>query len=83
MSGNVNGVQTKMKEKYKWALFVHCLAHRLNLVIVDLLKAHPLTALRVFFSTLEGIPTFFSSPRRIRALIKFTKRRLPANCKTR
>lgn len=83
MSGNISGVQSKIREKYKWALFVHCMAHRLNLVIVDVLKAHPMTHLRVFFCTLEGIPTFFSSPRRIRVLINFTKRRLPANCKTR
>jgi hypothetical protein len=83
MSGHISGVQARMREKYKSAIFVHCMAHRLNLVIVDLLKAHPLTDLRVFFCTLEGILTFFSSPRRVSVLVSFTKRRLPANCKTR
>jgi hypothetical protein len=83
MSGSISGVQARMREKYKFAMFVHCMAHRLNLVIVDLLKAHPMTDLRVFFCTLEGIPSFFSSPRRVSVLVSFTKRRLPANCKTR
>ncbi|CAH1106190.1 unnamed protein product [Psylliodes chrysocephalus] len=33
MAGYLGGLQTKMKEKFKHAIFVHCIAYRLNLVL--------------------------------------------------
>ena len=36
MASKVGGVQGKTKEKYSRAAFVHCAAHRLNLVVNDL-----------------------------------------------
>ena len=38
MSGHLGGVQAKIKEKYPTAIFTHCMAHRLNLVVVDMCK---------------------------------------------
>jgi len=38
MSGHLNGVQTKIKEYYPFAIYTHCMAHRLNLVDVDTCK---------------------------------------------
>jgi len=38
MSGHSGGVQAKIKEKYPTAIFTHCMAHRLNLVVVDMCK---------------------------------------------
>jgi len=41
MSGSKNGVQTKLREAHpqaKNAIYVHCMAHRLNLVVVDMCK---------------------------------------------
>jgi len=35
MSGHLNGVQTKIKEHHPTAVYIHCMAHRLNLVVVD------------------------------------------------
>lgn len=39
MSGNMNGVQAKIKEKHPAAVYTHCMAHRLNLVVVDTCKS--------------------------------------------
>jgi len=38
MSGHIGGVQAKIKEHYPCAIYTHCMAHRLNLVVVDLCK---------------------------------------------
>lgn len=39
MSGNMNGVQAKIKEHHPAAVYTHCMAHRLNLVVVDTCKS--------------------------------------------
>jgi hypothetical protein len=83
MSGAQNGLQQLMKEKYTLAKYIHCVAHRLNLVISDIFKDALLSNCRIFIATLEGFPSYFSSPRRVVVLMLFTKKRLPANCKTR
>ncbi|XP_008178588.1 zinc finger MYM-type protein 1-like [Acyrthosiphon pisum] len=36
MSGKRAGVQTKLKEYYPSAIYVHCMAHRVNLVVIDI-----------------------------------------------
>jgi len=43
MSGRLNGVQAKIKELYPSAMYTHCMAHRLNLVVVDvvMIKEEP------------------------------------------
>jgi len=38
MSGQKGGVQTKLKQIYPYAIYIHCMAHKLNLVIVDTCK---------------------------------------------
>lgn len=38
MSGKFNGVQQKLKSKYPYALFTHCMAHRINLIVLDMCK---------------------------------------------
>jgi len=35
MSGHISGVQTWIREKYPEAIYLHCLAHKLNLVLVS------------------------------------------------
>lgn len=35
MSGQKGGVQTKHKQNYPYAIYIHCMAHKLILVIVD------------------------------------------------
>lgn len=38
MSGRLNVVRAKIKELYPSAIYTHCMAHCLNLVVVDMCK---------------------------------------------
>lgn len=38
MSGSISGVQALLKETYPWIVCCHCVANRLNLVVVNSLK---------------------------------------------
>lgn len=59
MSGRCNGVAAKLQEKNSKAIYVHCHAHRLNLVLVDTAKSVVLAA--NFFTLLEELYVFMSS----------------------
>ena len=59
MSGCNTGVQTIIKEKCPQAVYIHCSAHRLNLVLVDVSKQ--VKAASDFFAHLQSIYVFFSS----------------------
>lgn len=82
MSGHLNGLQKKIKDKAPQAVFVHCLAHRLNLVLQQsFLK---ITKCRIFFASISGIPSFFHhSGKRSYALTSSGARRIPSNAETR
>ena len=67
MSGIRTGVQTRIKEVYKNAHFVHCYAHQLNLILSQATSQN--RSVRLFFNDLSAIPTYFSrSPLRITEL---------------
>lgn len=38
MSGRFNGVQQKLKSKHPKAIYIHCMAHRMNLIVLDMCK---------------------------------------------
>jgi len=38
MSGRKGGVQAKMIKHYPYATYIHCMAHKLNLIVVDMCK---------------------------------------------
>lgn len=38
MAGKFNGIQAKIKNTFPYAIFTHCMAHRMNLVIMDMCK---------------------------------------------
>lgn len=38
MCGRSNGVQAKIKYKYPFAVFTHCMAYRINLVVLEMCK---------------------------------------------
>lgn len=38
MSGKFNGVQAKIKTKFPHAIYIHCMAHRVNLIVIDMCK---------------------------------------------
>ena len=58
MSGHVSGVQKSIKDYSEWALYVHCYAHRLNLIVVDCCKSVKHVA--DFFSLLQRLYNFVS-----------------------
>ncbi|CAH1112594.1 unnamed protein product [Psylliodes chrysocephalus] len=82
MASHLGGLQAKVKEKFKHANFVYCIAHRLNLVLsrnMDNIKD-----CKVFFLTLSGLASFFSKPsKRTRALDIHVQRRFPKVAPTR
>ncbi len=51
MSGKHSGVQARIKEQAKFAFYIHCSAHCLNLVLVDVVKSVPETEEFFFFVT--------------------------------
>ena len=52
MSSELNGVQANIKENVPEAIFLHCYAHKLNLVLLHSAKCVP--ECKAFFITLEG-----------------------------
>lgn len=58
LSGVKSGVQARMRDKYEKAVYVHCWAHRLNLVLVNACSDAPYVL--DFFSTLQSLYSFFS-----------------------
>ncbi|XP_008183461.1 zinc finger MYM-type protein 1-like [Acyrthosiphon pisum] len=53
MSGHLRGVQSRIKEHYPYAVYTHCMAHRLNLVVVDTCKT--IKSVKHVFNVLEAI----------------------------
>ena len=47
MSGHINGVQAIVLQEYPFAHFVHCAAHRLNLVLCQ--SASSISPVKIFF----------------------------------
>ena len=58
MSGECAGVQARIKEIAPQATYVHCYAHRLNLVLVDCVKGTRVA--QDFFALLEALYVFLS-----------------------
>ncbi|XP_072010692.1 zinc finger MYM-type protein 1-like [Engystomops pustulosus] len=59
MSGISGGVQAKFQENHPEAIYVHCYAHELNLVLCYTCKAVP--EAKDFFETLETLYAFFTT----------------------
>ncbi|XP_078146200.1 zinc finger MYM-type protein 1-like [Centroberyx gerrardi] len=82
MASGLNGVQAKVKETIPQALFVHCYAHTLNLVMAQ--GASKIRECKVFFSHLSGLAAFFSrSAKRTKLLDDICQCRLPRVAPTR
>jgi len=59
MSGHCTGVQTRLKEFAPHAVYIHCHAHILNLVLVDSVKAIP--GATQFFALVESLYVFLAT----------------------
>ena len=82
MSGRFAGVQNLIQRDYKYAFFVHCYVHQLNLILSQ--AANQNQEVRIFFSNLSDITTFFSnSPQRVAVLDEIVGRRVPRASSTR
>ena len=85
MSGVYSGVQSRILEKVPNALYVHCVAHNLNLVLNDAVSQ--VQEVSQFFNVIQRIYTFFSgSIKRWDILASFTtvsNVKLKALCPTR
>lgn len=82
MAGHLNGLQTRVKEKAPQAVFIHCLAHRLNLVLKQSVSS--ISQCRIFFSTLSSIPNFFhNSAKRTWVADTIVGKRIPSGVDTR
>ena len=68
----LNGVQDKIKEDVPEAMFLHCYAHKLNLVLLH--SANCMPEFKAFFKTLEGLS---ASTKRTHLLNDVVKCRLP------
>lgn len=83
MSGGKSGVQSLMKNHFPFALFVHCYAHQLNLVLKQ--ASSSIKEVRIFFANVSAFSSFFSSsPKRKDVLLEVCERRgLPRTMETR
>lgn len=86
MSGGLGGLQALISTQAKYAKFIHCAAHRLNLVMNDAVKS--LTQVSEFFDTVQHLYTFFhTSCKRWESLeegqVSFGAKNLKRLCPTR
>ena len=75
MSGKHRGVQKKIRDITGKALYVHCYAHRLNLVVVDTVKS--LVSANDFFSLLQKLYILMSSAAVLPIFLEVQKRHYP------
>ncbi len=68
MSGKNRGVQAIIRETHPHAVYIHCLAHRVNLVVVDSCAA--VSAATAFFNTLQALYVHFCQPGNHASLIR-------------
>ena len=82
LSGIHKGVQTRIKEVYKNAHYIHCYAHQLNLILEKATSQN--SSVKLFFSSLSGIPAFFhKSAQRMTVLDDVARKRVAAPSSTR
>lgn len=82
MSGELNGTQAQVRNEFQHAIFIHCNAHVLNLVLSQ--SVNFLREVKIFFLSLSGLSAFFSqSTKRTYFLDQIIKRRLPTVAPTR
>jgi hypothetical protein len=74
MSGARGGVQALLRERVMpGAIYVHCAAHRLNLVLVKAAKA--LSPVLIFWDAVEAVANFFHAATRHSKLLEVQQRR--------
>ncbi|XP_060855231.1 zinc finger MYM-type protein 1-like [Metopolophium dirhodum] len=67
MSGQFKGVKSIIQAKYPKALYVHCVAHSLNLAVSSACDLQPI---RICLGVIEKLYCFFNTPKRKNALFE-------------
>ena len=67
MSGHFNGVQAIVCQEYPFAHFIHCAAHRLNLVLCQ--SASSIFPVKIFFINVDAFCTLTSNAPRRKAFL--------------
>lgn len=62
-SGQHNDLQAPVRSKHKNAMFVHCYAHKLNLILKQ--SVNYIKECKIFFLTLSGLSSFISKSTKI------------------
>ena len=75
MSGKCSGVQERIRRVVPQALYVHCFAHRLNLVIVDVVKS--VLPVADFFAIVQLCYNFLSGSNVHSQWLHFQKEMIP------
>ena len=60
MSGHVTGVQQRMKDDHPFAMYVHCMAHKLNLVLMECCKLS--RSAMDFLNVVQKLYSVFAEP---------------------
>ncbi|XP_076061432.1 zinc finger MYM-type protein 1-like [Oratosquilla oratoria] len=82
MAGTLNGVQSKVRDKgFKHAHFIHCYAHKLNLVLSK--SAEKVSGVKMFFSHLGSFSKFTSSSTKRKSVFRQFNVSIPSLCETR
>ncbi|CAH1108229.1 unnamed protein product [Psylliodes chrysocephalus] len=83
MSEQLDGLQSKIKKVTPEAVFVQCLAHRLNLVLSQ--SYNSISKCRIFFANVNGLPSFFFHhlAKRTHAADVILNKRIPTSVVTR
>ncbi|XP_076030931.1 zinc finger MYM-type protein 1-like [Oratosquilla oratoria] len=82
MAGTLNGVQSKLRDKgFKHAHFIHCYAHKLNLVLSK--SAEKVSGVKMFFSHLRSFSKFTSSSTKRKSIFRQFSVSIPSLCETR
>ncbi|XP_076030426.1 zinc finger MYM-type protein 1-like [Oratosquilla oratoria] len=82
MAGTLNGVQSKLRDKgFKHAHFIHCYAHKLNLVLSK--SAEKVSGVKMFFSHLRSFSKFTSSSTKRKSVFRQFNVSIPSLCETR
>lgn len=81
MRGDKNGVKVKVQSIYKFAYYVHCYAHQLNLILKSSAKSKSSAR---FFRQLTAISNYFSrSPKKVKVLAEYISKTIPTASATR
>ena len=81
MSGKHGGVQKLVRDQCPNAIFIHCYAHQLNLVLLH--GANSITEVKLFICDLTGFHSFFNRSSRRMKLLEERGFKLPQTCPTR